>query len=148
MGDLHLGLGHGEQALEFYEKSLDLREELHRRNPNSADFARDLSVSYERMGDLMLGWRRFEEAKTHYQRSLTIREGLALRSPQSADFARDVAVGFWHLGDLAEKSGAPDVQDLWRKTFEKLDHMKRRGILPASDEQDYQQVRQKAGIEN
>ena len=148
MCDLHRGLGHGEQALEFYEKYLAIAEELHRRNPNSADFARDLSVSYERMGDLMLGWRRFEEAKTHYQHSLTIREELALLSPQSADFARDVAVGFWHLGDLSEKSGAPDSQDWWIKTFEKLDHMKQRGILPASDEQDYQQVRQKAGIEN
>ena len=30
-------------------------EELHARNPQSADYARDLSVSYERLGDLHRG---------------------------------------------------------------------------------------------
>ncbi len=52
MGDLHRGLGHGEQALEFYQKDLEIAEELRRRNPQSADFARDLSVSYKRLASI------------------------------------------------------------------------------------------------
>jgi tetratricopeptide (TPR) repeat protein len=52
MGDLHRGLGHGEQALEFHQKAFEIRDELYRRNPNSADFARDLWVSYCRMAQI------------------------------------------------------------------------------------------------
>jgi len=38
--------------VEFYEKSLAIAEELHQRNPNSADFARDRIVDYCKLADL------------------------------------------------------------------------------------------------
>jgi tetratricopeptide (TPR) repeat protein len=57
LGDLHLGLGQGAHALEFYQKALAIREALHQRNPQSADFARDLSYAHGRIAQLGLAGR-------------------------------------------------------------------------------------------
>jgi tetratricopeptide (TPR) repeat protein len=134
LGDLHLGLGHGEQALEFYQKSLDLREELRQRNPQSADFARGLSVSYNKLGDLHLGLGHGEQALDFYQKDLAIAEELRQRNPQSADFARDLFVSYWRMAALAETTSIDEAMKWWRRAYDQLSDMKQRGILLPTDE--------------
>jgi hypothetical protein len=46
LGDLYLKLGDPPKALDKYQASLTIREELRRRAPDSADYARDLVGSY------------------------------------------------------------------------------------------------------
>ena len=102
LGDLHRGLGHGEQALEFYEKALATSpKSFAGATRNSADFARDLSVSYNRHGRSSprpgargAGPGVLREGARHSEKSFTG----ATRS--SADFARDLSVTYTKLGDL------------------------------------------------
>ena len=100
LGDLHRGLGQGEQARAYYEKDLSIAEELHQRNPQSADFARALSASYNNMGDLHHGLGQGEQARAYYEKALSLREELHQRNPQSADFARGLSVSYERLADL------------------------------------------------
>ena len=54
-GDFHLRRGRegdADTALGYYQAALTTREELYRRNPDSALAARDLSVSQNNLGDL------------------------------------------------------------------------------------------------
>jgi hypothetical protein len=52
LGDLYLKLGDPPKALDKYQASLTIAEELRRRAHDSADYARDLWVSYWRMADI------------------------------------------------------------------------------------------------
>ncbi|MBK8280221.1 MAG: tetratricopeptide repeat protein [Saprospiraceae bacterium] len=52
VGDIYKALGDTKSALTSYESSLKIAEELRKRNPDSADYARDLSVSYNKVGDI------------------------------------------------------------------------------------------------
>ncbi|MEI7727129.1 MAG: DUF4062 domain-containing protein, partial [Bacteroidota bacterium] len=82
-------------------------EELRHRAPDSADYARDLSVSFEKLGDLYLKLGDPPKALDKYQASLAIAEELRHRAPDSADYARDLSVSFEKLGDLYLKLGDP-----------------------------------------
>jgi tetratricopeptide (TPR) repeat protein len=87
--------GDAEQALAHYQRSLEVSEKLLRDNPDSAQAARDVSVSLERLGDFLA--RRgqpgdAEQALAHYQRSLEVREKLLRDNPDSAAAQRDVLV--------------------------------------------------------
>jgi formylglycine-generating enzyme required for sulfatase activity len=86
--------GDGEKALENYLRSLDVRERLLEKNPQSAEAARDLAVSLNNVGDCLS--RRGqpgdgEKALENYQRSLEVLERLLQQKPQSAEAARDVS---------------------------------------------------------
>jgi tetratricopeptide (TPR) repeat protein len=102
--------GDAEQALRHYTRSLELFEALLKRDPDSAQAARDVSVSLNNLGGLLA--RRGQpgdagEALRHCARSLEIREGLLKRDPDSAQAARDVSVGLERLGGLLARRGQP-----------------------------------------
>ncbi len=117
LGDLlaHRGQpGDAEKALRHFTRDLEISEGLLKRNPDSGEAARDVSVSLNRLGDFLT--RRgqpgdAEEALRHYTRCLEIREGLLKRNPDSAKTARDVMVSLERLGDfLAQSSHAADAE--------------------------------------
>jgi tetratricopeptide (TPR) repeat protein len=91
----HGHLGDAEQALGHYQRSLEVRERLLAANPESAQAARDVSVSLNKLADF-LAQRGLpgdaEQALGHYQRSLEVRERLLAANPESAQAARDVSV--------------------------------------------------------
>ncbi|MBK9681542.1 MAG: tetratricopeptide repeat protein [Saprospiraceae bacterium] len=55
IGDIYQALGDTKSALTSYESSLKIREELRKRNPDSADYARDLYVSFNNVGYIYMG---------------------------------------------------------------------------------------------
>ena len=102
--------GDAEQALRHYTRSLEIREALQKRNPDSAQAARDVSVSLDRLGDFLAQRGQpgdAEQALRHYTRGLEIREGLQKRNPDSAQAARDVSVSLNKLGDFLAQRGQP-----------------------------------------
>lgn len=113
LGDFLAGRGQpgdAERALGHYQHSLAVRERLLGANPESAQAARDVSVSLERLGDFLA--RRgqpgdAEEALGHYRRSLEVGERLLAANPESAEAARDVAVSLDRLGDFLARRGQP-----------------------------------------
>jgi tetratricopeptide (TPR) repeat protein len=139
--------GDAEQALGHYRRSLEICERLLLANPESAQAARDVSLSLNKLADFVA--RRglpndAEQALGHYRRSLEVRERLLLANPESAEAARDVWVSCWKMARFAEQSAHGDALVWWRKAFEILDRMKREGrFLSCDDNKFHQQLRRK-----
>lgn len=102
--------GDDEMALAHFRRSLAIRQKLLTANPDSAQAARDVSISLERLGDLLT--RRGQpgdakEALGYFQRSNEVAEKLLNANPQSAEAARDVSVSLNKLGDFLLFRGQP-----------------------------------------
>ena len=80
-------------------------EELYYRKPDSADYARDLSVSYNKLGDLYFKLDDLPKALDKYQASLNIVLELHNRIPNSLEYTRDLSINYERLGDLFLKLG-------------------------------------------
>jgi tetratricopeptide (TPR) repeat protein len=107
-GDADLALGH-------YQRSLEVSERLLAANPDSAQAARDVSVSLERLADFLASRGQPGDADLalgHYQRSLEVRERLLAANPDSAQAARDVSVSLERLADFLASRGQPGDADL------------------------------------
>ncbi|MEO1276885.1 MAG: hypothetical protein AAFV96_16435, partial [Pseudomonadota bacterium] len=88
-------LGSFSRGLQLEEASLATLRRLHEANPDDAQAARALSVSYERLGDFFL--RRgqsgdADRALKAYEDSLEIAERLHEANPDDAQAARDLSV--------------------------------------------------------
>ena len=102
--------GDAEQALGHYQRSLEIRERMLTANPESAQAARDVSVSLEKLADFLSSRGQpgdVERALGHYQRSLEIRERMLTANPESAQAARDVSVSLERLADFLSRRGQP-----------------------------------------
>jgi len=102
--------GDAEQALRRYTRGLEISQALQKRNPDSAQAARDVSISLEKLGDFLARRRQSgdaEQALRHYTRGLEILEALHKRNPDSAQAARDVSVSLSKLGDFLAQRGQP-----------------------------------------
>ena len=102
--------GDAEKVLGHYERSLEIRERLQVANPESAQAARDVSVSLNLLGAFLA--RRgmpgdAEKVLGHYERSLEINERLQVANPESAQAARDVSASLNNLGDFLARRRMP-----------------------------------------
>src|SRR5204863_279995 len=92
--------GDAEKALGHFQRSLEVRETLLTANPNSAETARDVSISLNKLGGFLAKRGKpgdAEKALGHFQRSLEVRETLLRANPDSAAAARDVVVAHYQL---------------------------------------------------
>ena len=71
----------------------DDRRDLAARDPGNAGWARDVSVSLDRVGDVRVAQGDLAGALAAYEESLTIARDLAARDPGNTGWARDVSVG-------------------------------------------------------
>jgi tetratricopeptide (TPR) repeat protein len=96
--------GDAEKALGHYQRCHEVLERLLVANPNSAQAARDVSVSLNKLADFLASrglQGDAEKALGHYQRSLEVRERLLVANPNSAQAARDVSVSLERLAAFA-----------------------------------------------
>jgi tetratricopeptide (TPR) repeat protein len=103
------GPGEADRALDCFQRSLEVAERLLGANPGSAQAARDVSVSLERIGDFLArrgGSGDADRALDCFQRGLKVRERLLAANPSSAEAARDVSVSLNKLGDFLARRGA------------------------------------------
>jgi tetratricopeptide (TPR) repeat protein len=107
------GSGDADRALDCFQRGLKVRERLLAANPSSAEAARDVSVSLNKLGDFLA--RRgalgdADRALDCFQRDLEIAERLLGANPGSAEAARDVSVSLERIGDfLARRGGSGDA---------------------------------------
>jgi tetratricopeptide (TPR) repeat protein len=98
--DLRDALG-SEAGLETPRRMLEAvaghLDELRRRYPEEAEYAHDLSASYQRLGDVLLRLNRSDEALARFQNSLAIRDELRRRYPTEQEYARDLVVSHYKL---------------------------------------------------
>ena len=78
-----------------------LTERVERMLSGNTTYARDLSISYERLGDLAVQSGQGEQAQALYRQGLTIRERLAQAEPGNTTYARDLSISYERLGATA-----------------------------------------------
>jgi tetratricopeptide (TPR) repeat protein len=88
------------RQLKLFQKIHNHASELRKRNPDSAEYAKDLSVSYDRIGDIYKALGDTKSALTSYESSLKIREELRKRNPESVDYSRGLSVSYERIGDI------------------------------------------------
>ncbi len=92
--------GDAQKALGHFQRCHEVLERLLLDNPQSAQAARDVSVSLNRLGDFLASRGQpgdAQKALGHFQRSLEVSERLLLDNPQSAEANRDVLVSLERL---------------------------------------------------
>ena len=86
-------------ALENYQASLKIAQDLARRVPDNTEWQRDLSVSYDKVADML---RRSDPAAAldNYQASLKIAQDLAQREPDNIELQTDQIVSHVNIAAL------------------------------------------------
>ena len=113
--------GDAELALEQFEEAFRIAQQLFAANPNSAQAARDLSVSLDRLGDFYRARgqaRDAELALKQFEEALRIDQQLFTANPNSAQAARDLSVSLDRLGDFYRARGQAGDAELALKQFE------------------------------
>jgi tetratricopeptide (TPR) repeat protein len=104
-GDLLEAQGDLAAAQQRYETSLRISDAPAQRDPDNAEWQRDLSVSHNRLGDLLQAQGDLAAAQQRYETGLKIAETLAQRDPDNAGWQRDLSVSHNKLGDLLQAQG-------------------------------------------
>jgi tetratricopeptide (TPR) repeat protein len=92
-------------ALQAYEQSRAIRDKLAARDPDNAEWQRDLSISFDRIGDVQRARGNLDAALEAYRDSLAIREKLAAHDPGNTGWQRDLIVSNVKLAEVAEEAG-------------------------------------------
>ena len=88
------------EAEKNYLKAIRIAENLVKLNPESAEYARDLSVSCNKLGNFCKSLGDGKKALEFYEKSIRIADDLVKQNPASADYARDLSVSCERLGDF------------------------------------------------
>lgn len=124
LGDFHLRRGQAgdaDTALAYFEAALVTAERLARDNPDSAQAARDLSVSQERLGSFYLQRRQpgdTDTALAYFEAALATRQRLFEANPDSAQAASDLSALQNDLGDFHLQRGQTGDADTALAYFE------------------------------
>ena len=95
-------------AREYFEKSLKLREQLARQDPDNAQARRNLSISYEKLGTVSMQVGDLKAAREYFEKGLKLMEQLARQDPDSAGARRDLSVSYDKLGNVSLQGGRPE----------------------------------------
>ena len=99
------------------------------RDPGNAGWARDVSVSLNKVGDVRVAQGDLAGALAAYEESLGIRRDLAARDKGNAGWARDVWVSCWKLATTDTANAAAH----WAEVVTRMEDMAARGILLPTD---------------
>jgi tetratricopeptide (TPR) repeat protein len=86
------GAGDADQALKHYTRSLGLREDLLKRNPDSAQAARDVMVSQYKLGELCFKRHTFESAIAHFMAGIAVLDGMIAKGLNAERAVREKAI--------------------------------------------------------
>jgi tetratricopeptide (TPR) repeat protein len=102
-----LQIGRTLDVRDLWRTSAAMFERLAGAAPNNVDYARELSVNYNKLGDLARASGNPTAARRYYEDGRQIAKRLADLAPDDADYARDVWVSDNRLGDMARAGGDP-----------------------------------------
>ncbi|HYO58473.1 tetratricopeptide repeat protein, partial [Archangium sp.] len=105
LGHLYFIRGSLISARNAFSQALEIAQRLAEREPDSARWQRDISVSLNNLGDVLRAQGNLEEALRSFFQSLEIAQRLAARKPNNTQWQRDVSVSFERVGDMLRAQG-------------------------------------------
>ncbi len=93
-GNAQHGQRNMEAALDSFRTALAISEPLVVRDPDNAEWQRDLSVSHNKVGEILQLQGKAATALESFRTALGIAERLAARDPGNADWQRDLIVAY------------------------------------------------------
>ena len=106
IGDVLLEQSNLPEALQMYQRSLAIIEQLAKSDPGNADLRRDLSLLYAKIGEVLKAQGNLPEALKSYRASLAMIEQLAKSDAGNALWQHDLSVTHKRIGDLLEDQGS------------------------------------------
>ena len=105
--------------LELCQRDLALCQGLADGAPENAQYARDLSLSYDKLGDMQSAMGNTQAALGLYQQGLNIVKGLSASAPENVQFSRDLSVSYEKLGDTQSALGDTQASlELYQQSLE------------------------------
>ncbi len=129
VGNVLLAQGDLAGALSAHREGLLIMQRLAAAHPSNAAWQQRLSASQDNVGDVMLARGDLTEALRAYREGLTIRQRLANADPGLADFQQELVVSLCKVAGVLERRLDPEANQYWRRVFDVLSEMKRRGML-------------------
>jgi tetratricopeptide (TPR) repeat protein len=96
-GTLRVQSGHWQEALDSYQKSLEIHTELVQRNPAVPGFLEDKAKSHNDVGYILAASGRGEQAAEQYRQAIKIREPLVKEFPDHPEYARELVKNYLNL---------------------------------------------------
>lgn len=122
-------------ALGAFRKSLTRIEKLAATDPSNAGWQRDLWASHSKVGDVLLAQGDLVEALGAFRKSLALSEKLVTVDPCNAGWQRDLWVSYLKIAQTVEQTGAGGASSFWKKAFDQLSGIERRGLFMSPEDQ-------------
>jgi tetratricopeptide (TPR) repeat protein len=117
-GNAFENIGFSTWALEFFEKSLKVREDLVALEPGRTDFRRYLSVSFSHVGNIYSDMGEGTKALELFEKMMNTLEDLVALEPGRTDFRRDLSVSFNNVGIIYSDMGqGPKALEYFEKSL-------------------------------
>jgi serine/threonine protein kinase/tetratricopeptide (TPR) repeat protein len=117
-GDIQRDLGDLAGALVSYSTALNAQKRLVDKEPQNADWQRDLASTWQNIGDVLDQQGKIDDADVMqsalkcYQESFRIRKEFADRYRRNSEWQRDLATSWEKLGDVLYQQGKIDGADV------------------------------------
>jgi tetratricopeptide (TPR) repeat protein len=143
VGEVLRAQGDVANALAEFRESLAMSQRLSDSGPDNTLWLRDVALSRRSVGSMLEASGDMAGAAREYRAGLAVSERLAASDTSNAVWQRDVALGCSSLAELSEATRSADAATWWRKAYERLADLKRRGVLQRADEQRLNRAKRK-----
>ncbi|OHX34377.1 hypothetical protein BJL95_17035 [Methylomonas sp. LWB] len=99
LGDVCTALGDLPQALGYYQKYAELREQLHADYPSNVHFNNGLAIAYEKLGEIHAALGDLQLALEYYEKRRDLGEQLHAAYPSNVGFKNGLAIAYGKLGE-------------------------------------------------
>jgi len=133
-------------ALKAYRDSLTIRQRVAASDPTNAGWQRELATSHSNLGDVQVAHGDGAATVKAYRDSLAIMQRLAASDPTNAQWQRDLCASCVKIANVLEKQRDREAADWWRRAYDVLADMSRRGLFVSpADQRVLEQLRAKVG---
>ena len=109
----HSNLGDTDGATKSYQRSLEIREHLIKRDPHNRELQHELANSYQGVGDMLYTVNELEKGLENYRKSLRLRQSLEQAEPQNLTYIEHLGENYRRIGDITGLEGYP-ISKVWR----------------------------------
>jgi tetratricopeptide (TPR) repeat protein len=108
IGNVQFAEGHRDEALQAYQRCLEMSERILQQFGETPESLRDLSVSLDKVGNVQFAEGHRDEALQAYQRGLEIDERILQQIGETPQCLRNLSVSLNKIGDVQFAEGRRD----------------------------------------